>query len=222
MGYFIMGTNQLFKMYQFIKLLFIILTFVFILGVWNCSVLFLSEKYPPTYYIGSLEDPKYAHHYFPAESTGTDTSRWAGRFQWVGTALFAFDEIALYPVEDSSVECFRLLFVGNNEASVVQVKRLGDDIIASKKILIHDNDNDSLYKPFRTSKLLSGRDWNKLQENIIESDFWNLPSNIERGGLDGFIVLIEGITKGKYQMVYRWAPEGPLLKLCTSITELCD
>jgi hypothetical protein len=42
---------------------------------------------------------------------------------------------------------------------------------------------------------------------LDKANFWHLPVRDERKGLDGSIVIIEGVKDGKYQVVKRWSPE---------------
>ena len=51
---------------------------------------------------------------------------------------------------------------------------------------------------------------NETQEFIdllSTNAYWNLPKEIERLGLDGHEVVIEGIKDGEYHIVNRWVPE---------------
>ena len=60
---------------------------------------------------------------------------------------------------------------------------------------------------------LSEKDWLEFQILLKNTGFWNLPVNIERGGLDGSFWVLEGMnpnknecTNRKYHLVTRWQP----------------
>ena len=47
---------------------------------------------------------------------------------------------------------------------------------------------------------------NEFLDLIKGSGYWGLPNEIDRMGLDGYTIVVEGVKEGKYHIVNRWVP----------------
>ena len=51
-------------------------------------------------------------------------------------------------------------------------------------------------------------EWKDLNDALARSDFWNLPSSRDQGGIDGAQWIVEGRVGSQYHVVDRWTPES--------------
>ncbi len=65
-------------------------------------------------------------------------------------------------------------------------------------------------------------EWKKLKRLIKKARFWTLKTYIDRYGHDGWYIRIEGVKKGKYHVISRWVPEGPVGDLYDYMTGLAN
>lgn len=68
---------------------------------------------------------------------------------------------------------------------------------------------------------LSESDWNEIEQQLAELEFWSLSTELEDdGGSDGDQLILEGSTAGRYHVVDRWEPDGPYVKACLLLADL--
>lgn len=69
---------------------------------------------------------------------------------------------------------------------------------------------------------LEKQDVERILSQIEKSDFWNLPTTVDKSGLDGTAIVFEGVQSGKYHVAERWTPDkdDPIYQLITLFIEL--
>jgi hypothetical protein len=73
----------------------------------------------------------------------------------------------------------------------------------------------------RAHRTLTAEEWEQVARKIEAIDFWNMPGQDGRYGLDGARWVLEGRRGYSYHLVNRWSPdEGAYTDLCRSLLNL--
>ena len=133
----------------------------------------------------------------------------------IETVLIAMEEGSLFQTDVAAETIYRFLWYPSffppilvraetnaEEFSVTLKKTSGSDMNPGRLIL-------------NTVKPLSSRAWKGLESKMRQASFWELPTWIDRQGLDGVTCLIEARLPKGYHLVERWSPEkGAFRTLC--------
>lgn len=126
--------------------------------------------------------------------------------EWYSEELFALDEEALY---HSEAEIYRFsYFPAFSNPIVVRIK-IKDDGTSEINYKV-GNGNANAHSGGILKSETAELNKNETQEfiDLLSTNvYWNLPKDIERLGLDGYEVVIEGVKNGEYHIVNRWVPE---------------
>jgi hypothetical protein len=77
---------------------------------------------------------------------------------------------------------------------------------------------------FDERRTCNARDVTVFLRGVASSGFWTMQPTIERQGLDGTTLTLEGIRNGKRHVVQRWSPESgdSFYRLCKQLLAVAD
>ena len=126
--------------------------------------------------------------------------------RWYSEELFALDEEALYDSED---EVYRFSYFPAFSNSIVVRINIKDDGTAEINYKVGNGSAGAHSGGILKSETaeLNKNETQEFIDLLSSNTYWNLPREIERLGLDGHEIVIEGIKDGEYHIVDRWVPE---------------
>jgi len=126
-------------------------------------------------------------------------------------------------------ESYRLFF-GHVFSDTIHIIRIGNsnsNYYFMHKKLIRDSDTTAVVVE-NIEKNLPISEWKIFKKSIYRNEYWMLPREIDKEGLDGGTWTIEGrrpdaeiCKKRIYHIVSRWSPEeGKFRKICEKLIEI--
>jgi hypothetical protein len=128
---------------------------------------------------------------------------------WYSKELFALEEEALYASKDQAYRFSFFPAFYNRIVVKVEIKNDGTaDVYYKVSDGIATRGQGGGISKAKKAEL------NKIETQeffalLNKADYWNLPTEIEKLGLDGHQVVVEGIKDGVYHIANRWVPEAP-------------
>ena len=150
---------------------------------------------------------------------------------WYSRQLFAMEEPSLIENQNAMIEKYRFTYLPSFSMPIaIRLEKNIDDTIVNLYAKSHLGTGG--YPPkdkgLDMKRLLPIYDyyncWDSLQSKINKLDFWNQKFDVEwnHGRCDGTMFIIEGYSKGTYQIIHRWSPDPDSFEKVKEFKELCD
>lgn len=125
--------------------------------------------------------------------------------EWYSEELFSLDEEAIYNSEKEiyRFSCFPAFW--GAETVRIEIKDDGSADIYYKVGSGEVNEYDGGLLTSEKAEM-DINETNEFLDLIKGSGYWGLPKEIDRMGLDGYTIVVEGVKDGKYHIVNRWVP----------------
>ena len=175
--------------------------------------------------VADADDPPVVESYWPPgtfavrEDIADDFVR-----NWYSTQLCAMGEAPLAPPNDETVRIRFLWLPSFRPAVSVRVEHMADKTNMTATELDGAGGHAAGRVSKRTSRDLSAGEWASLEETVVATDIWNLPTKPPPSdiiGLDGSQWIFEIATGDKYHVVDRWSA-GELETLGRHMLELSE
>jgi hypothetical protein len=141
-----------------------------------------------------------------------------GRESWYSKYLAAMNEDSLRALSrrHPNATIYRLLWLPTFHHPVsVRIERAGEGARLYGKVLDGKGGYDPGQLAIDRSLTLDAQRWNRLEQLLDESAYWELPTRLaDDGGCDGDQLIVEGVRAGKYHVVDRWDPDPIYKELC--------
>jgi len=162
---------------------------------------------------GAMPKPEKQDHFPP----GVFRRAWDGTpflELWRSRSLQELDEPSIFARRTSpGARIYRFTWQRSFDPEIsvrLEVESDGTAILTSKHLAIHPVKPAALTT--QTKKLSRWRT-NRLVRQFDRAGFWNAPTDLDDGGLDGATWLFEACRDGRYHVVDRWSPpKGDPLK----------
>jgi hypothetical protein len=140
--------------------------------------------------------------YFPP---GTFASR-AAHFQlfWYSRDLYSLGEMPLWPSSASAPIVYRFTLLGSFSEPQTVILTISSDGSGKLKFKRLDSGRDAF--AVNESSALSSEQVASFLWTLKQADFWRMPAESPRGGLDGAEWILEGAEAGTYHVAVRWCP----------------
>jgi hypothetical protein len=144
---------------------------------------------------------------------------------WYSQHLIAMGEDPLGPValRDRDATIYRLLWLPSFHHPVcVRVERKGEEARLRATVLDgkggYDPGQIAIERRFR----VDAETWHQLERLLDEAKYWTLPTRLASDdvGCDGDQLVLEGVRRGNYHVVDRWAPERAYANVCRYLLTL--
>ncbi len=141
-------------------------------------------------------------NYFPPQ-TFTSRTAYVHTF-WYSRELYALGEQPLWPPESSEETTYRFTHLGafSGPKSVrLTVLPDGTGTVRIKAL------SPSRYRQeMDDSRTVSAEQVSRFLDILTKADYWHVPTEMPRRGLDGADWILEGRQGGQYRVVVRWCP----------------
>lgn len=165
-----------------------------------------------------------AEDYFPNKMFSEEQEYHDFVVEWYSKHLLSMNEKSLWQTRsDKSRHEYRFTSLptwGNPVVISFEIDREGNG-----KVFVKKSDGHGGYDAGKLvlDKVieLDSEQTEKLTNQLNELKFWELPTKIDRMGVDGAQWVMEGIKDGEYHIVDRWTPEsGKFYETCNLFFEL--
>ena len=150
--------------------------------------------------------------YFPLK-VFTDTSIYVGydtfQVEWYSKHLITMKEPLIFnKKQDKST--FRFLWLRTFDNPIaIRIEKHSDIYSLTWKLCDGAGGYDPGKLVINKTKKIDKETWDKFQDMISKSDYWNLATNeVDIIGTDGSQWILEGTDKNNYHVVDRWTPRG--------------
>ncbi|MBA2340923.1 MAG: hypothetical protein H0V88_11045 [Pyrinomonadaceae bacterium] len=145
------------------------------------------------------------------------------KVEWITQFYSAMMESPLSCL-DEDTEAYRFLFLPSFEPPAsVRIWREGDQKYIEVKQLSSVGLPQYGAKDLKVNvtRSITEQEWDRFQELLRKTNFWSMPTEDGRIGLDGASFLLEGYKSGQHHVVNRWLPEDQnYLDACSYLLEI--
>jgi hypothetical protein len=129
-------------------------------------------------------------------------------FAWYSKMLFSMHEPVLYSYRgENEIYRFTLLRSFDHPISV-RLQKAGDSIKLFSKVTSGAGGYEPGQIIWDTMFNIRPTQMDTLNSLVNKADFWNIPTEVNDGGLDGAEWILEAVDKNKYHWISRWSPSA--------------
>jgi len=140
-------------------------------------------------------------NYFPPQ---TFTGRVAELHTfWYSRDLYSLGELPLWPAT-SGVTTYRFTHLGSFTGPKTLILTIAPDGAGTIRIKSLNRSRERL--EIDDSKPVNAWQVSQFLEALAQANYWQVPAELPRSGVDGADWILEGVQSGQYRMVVRWCP----------------
>ena len=133
--------------------------------------------------------------------------------EWRAMLLERFREIPLKELPANVDESYRLIWIPTfDDPTIIRIWRSGENYFIVTKRLNRNKNNLEIGKlKFEKTHSITAEEWQSFVSLLQQRCYWVVPSKIEEPiVMDGASWTLEGISNGKYHLVYRTLPSAQM------------